>query len=130
MEFNDHDFFEAIDKQTGGGFADFMTKVSKLCTFLDWNEKYFDRGDRYDILKDPTTLTILTNGYDRSALHFDAKTKTFKTYNADANDLMEWIASEKEVNPQDFEDFRIISYHKCAAYMRRFLKEFEEDDGR
>lgn len=130
MEFNDHNFFKAIDKRTGGDFAKFLEEAFKLSCFLDWNASYFDHGERYDILKDPVTLMILTDGYDSTALHFDAKDKTFKTYNADANDLMEWIASEKEADPKDFEDFRVAGIYKCVDYMQRFLKEFEEDDGR
>lgn len=126
---NINDFFEEVEKKAGG-MDGFLNEAGKLRTFLDWNNRFFSDGGRFDILKDPSTIAFLSNGFDLIALHFDAKTKTFKSYNASSADLMEWIASEKEADPVDFEDWNLEDVRPAAAYMQRFLSEFEEDDGR
>lgn len=122
----DRRFFEELEKKAGRD--GFLEEAAKLRAFLDWNALIFNDGGRYEVMKDPSILLFISNGYDKLALHFDAKTNTFKSYNASAADLMEWIASEKEAEPADFEDWRMDGFQIASKYMRRFIREFEEDN--
>lgn len=123
-------FFEKLEAKAGGR-DDFLKEASKLGSFLDWNVLIYGDEGRYDILKDPALLLFLSNGYDKLAVHFDKTSKAYKSYDASAADLMEWIASEKEVNITDFEDWTLEGWRPAKGFMQiRFMKEFEEDDGK